>query len=325
MWRCVQDHRCAGRNTAPNATGALTRLTGSDVSASLALHCGAAISSRPHEHDETRWSCTSPARPARTPPWEPLLADNIQASYRVAAAAPRAGSRRLIVASSAPAVYARPTRPVGVDDPVAPANLYGVTQCFVEALAFLCAHRGAMSAAAVRIGGFQTVEAVRAPVAADWMGDTFIAVSDLLELRELAITGRVLVRPAPRRCPRTQGAAQHQGHRGADGLARQRGRAAFLRRPTRGCWPERPRAEGTPRCPARSPVDRSPPGRKAHAARSTPARLTDVPIRAGLRVGDMPAPPTRRVGVPGDREGRATGRPGAWRHSGPPAAGRLPG
>ena len=88
---------------------------------------------------------------------------------------------------------------------------------------------------------------------------------------------------------------------------------------------ERPRAEGTHRCRARSPEDRSPPGRKDDAARSTPARLTDVPIRAGLRVGDMPAPPTRRVGVPGDREGRATGRPGAWCHSGPPAAGRLPG
>jgi uronate dehydrogenase len=64
--------------------------------------------------------------------WESLLPDNIQASYQVAAAAPRAGCRRLIVASSVHAVYASPTRPVAVDDPVAPANLYGVTKCFVE-------------------------------------------------------------------------------------------------------------------------------------------------------------------------------------------------
>jgi hypothetical protein len=45
-----------------------------------------------------------------------------------------------------------------------------------------------MSAAVARIGGFQTVEAAWAPGAADWVADTFIVVSDLLSLRELAIT-----------------------------------------------------------------------------------------------------------------------------------------
>ena len=119
--------------------------------------------------------------------WETLLPDNIQASYNVASAAMRAGCRRLIVASSVHAVYASPTRPVAVDDPVAPADLYGVTKCFVEALAFWCAHRGAMSAAAVRIGAFQTVEAARTPGAAEGIADTFIAVPDLLSLLELAI------------------------------------------------------------------------------------------------------------------------------------------
>jgi uronate dehydrogenase len=119
--------------------------------------------------------------------WETLLPDNIQASYNVASAAMRAGCRRLIVASSVHAVYASPGRPVSVDDPVAPADLYGVTKCFVEALAFWCAHRGPMSAAAVRIGAFQTVEAARAPGARERMADTFIAVPDLLSLLESAI------------------------------------------------------------------------------------------------------------------------------------------
>jgi nucleoside-diphosphate-sugar epimerase len=119
--------------------------------------------------------------------WETLLPDNIQASYNVASAAMRAGCRRLIVASSVHAVYASPTRPVAVDDPVAPADLYGVTKCFVEALAFWCAHRGAMSAAAVRIGAFQTMEAARTPGAAERIADTFIAEPDLLTLLELAI------------------------------------------------------------------------------------------------------------------------------------------
>ena len=44
-----------------------------------------------------------------------------------------------------------------------------------------------MSAAAVRIGAFQTLRAARAPGAAERMADTFIAVPDLLSLLELAI------------------------------------------------------------------------------------------------------------------------------------------
>lgn len=121
--------------------------------------------------------------------WETLLPDNIKASYNVASAAMRAGCRRLIVASSVHAVYASPTRPVAVDDPVAPSDLYGVTKCFVEALAFWCAHRGPMSAAAIRIGAFQTVEAARAAGVAERIADAFIAVPDLLSLLELAING----------------------------------------------------------------------------------------------------------------------------------------
>jgi uronate dehydrogenase len=119
--------------------------------------------------------------------WETLLPDNIQASYNVASAAMQAGCRRLIFASSVHAVYASAARPVYVDDPVAPANLYGVTKCFAEALAFWCARRGPISAAAVRIGAFQTLDAARARGAAERMADVFIAVPDLLSLLELAI------------------------------------------------------------------------------------------------------------------------------------------
>lgn len=118
--------------------------------------------------------------------WAGLLADNIQASYNVASAAQQANCRRLIVASSVHAVSASPRRPVAPTDPVAPADLYGVSKCFVEALAFWCAHRG-MSSAAVRIGAFQTVQASRER-GAEWMSDVFIAVPDLVALFERAIT-----------------------------------------------------------------------------------------------------------------------------------------
>jgi uronate dehydrogenase len=118
--------------------------------------------------------------------WETLLPDNIEATYHVASAAMQAGCRRLIAASSVHAVGAASRRPVSPGDAVAPPDLYGVTKCFVEALLFWCAHRGPMSAAAVRIGAFQTVEASRAK-GADWMADTFIAVPDLMSLLERAI------------------------------------------------------------------------------------------------------------------------------------------
>lgn len=119
-------------------------------------------------------------------PWDVLLPDNIQASYNVALAALQASCRRLIVASSVHAVAASEQRPVAPDDPVAPANLYGVTKCFVEALAFWCAHRG-MSAAAVRIGGFHTLDAAQRGDA-DPVADVFIAAPDLLALFGRAIT-----------------------------------------------------------------------------------------------------------------------------------------
>ena len=122
-----------------------------------------------------------------TAPWESLLPANVVASYHVARAAIQARCRRLIVASSVHAVSAADRRPVPPDGPVAPGDLYGVTKCFVEALAFWCAHEGKMTATAVRIGAYQTVEASHASDA-QWMADVFIAVPDLMALLERAMS-----------------------------------------------------------------------------------------------------------------------------------------
>jgi nucleoside-diphosphate-sugar epimerase len=118
--------------------------------------------------------------------WESLLPNNVEASYQVASAAMRAGCRRLIIASSVHAVSASAQRPVRADDPVAPADLYGVTKCFVEALAFWCAHCSSMSAAAVRIGAFSPPDAPRR-AGAERIADVFIAAPDLMSLLERAI------------------------------------------------------------------------------------------------------------------------------------------
>lgn len=124
--------------------------------------------------------------PDPTAPWEQLRATNVEASYQVAAAALRAGCRRLIVASSVHAVWASARRPVRPDGAVAPADLYGVTKCFVEALAFWYAQQESRSAAAVRIGAFAAVDAGRAP-GHEWMSEVFVAEPDLLSLLERAI------------------------------------------------------------------------------------------------------------------------------------------
>ena len=152
----------------------------------------------------------------------------------------------------------------------------------------------------------------------------FIVVSDLFSLLKLAITARVPVRPAPRRHPRTQRAARRRGPPRSC-WAGTPGRPCSLRRRPRGRCPERARAGGTDRCRTPSPADRSPTGREDQNRRGArlPGRRT-CPSR--WFTGRVTCPPRpRRVGVPGNREGRATWRPGASCRSGPPAAGRLPG
>ena len=153
--------------------------------------------------------------------WETLLPDNIQASYNVASAAMRAGCRRLIVASSVHAVYASPTRPVGsARSRYVYPDLYGVTDMLRgSARVLVRASRTDVAAAAIRIGAFQTVEAARAPGAAERIADTFIAVPDLLVARARD-QRRVPVRRSPRRCSWRGRTARHGRNRRATRLAR---------------------------------------------------------------------------------------------------------
>jgi hypothetical protein len=137
---------------------------------------------------------------------------------------------------------------------------------------------------------------------------------------------RVPVRPAPRRHPRTRRAVRHRGRGQGNteellGWHARAGRAAFVD-DLEGVAPDELARKG--RIVAarhhRQIVSRS--AGRMKPARSTPAGLTDVPFALVCGSGDIPAdPPGRRTG---DREDRATWRPGASCPSGPPAAGRLP-
>jgi nucleoside-diphosphate-sugar epimerase len=87
--------------------------------------------------------------------WEALLPANVLGAYEVARAAIDCGVRRLVLASSLQAVSGQPDerqrRPV---DPPFPANLYGATKAWAEALGAWVACASPTSVVALRIGHF---------------------------------------------------------------------------------------------------------------------------------------------------------------------------
>jgi nucleoside-diphosphate-sugar epimerase len=87
--------------------------------------------------------------------WERLLPANVLAAYHVADAAAGCGVRRLVLASSLHAVSAAPVhRQARATDPPRPANLYGATKAWAEALGAWVAATTPTSAVAMRIGYF---------------------------------------------------------------------------------------------------------------------------------------------------------------------------
>lgn len=85
--------------------------------------------------------------------WESLLPNNIIGTYNVLQAASEAGCRRVILASSLHAVlgYAAGITVRG-DMPANPANLYGASKAWAEALGSYYAHQRGLSVICVRIG-----------------------------------------------------------------------------------------------------------------------------------------------------------------------------
>jgi len=87
--------------------------------------------------------------------WERLLPANVVGAYQVAEAAANCGVRRLVLASSLHAVSAVPAQTqVRTDDAPRPANLYGATKAWAEALGAWVAATTATSVVALRIGYF---------------------------------------------------------------------------------------------------------------------------------------------------------------------------
>lgn len=89
--------------------------------------------------------------------WEALLPANVIGAYQVAQAAAECGVRRLVLASSLQAVSGYPDETqVRDSDAPRPANLYGATKAWSEALGAWVASTSATSVVALRIGYFAT-------------------------------------------------------------------------------------------------------------------------------------------------------------------------
>lgn len=114
--------------------------------------------------------------------WSTLLPANIVGTYNVVAAAIAHEVRHVVYASSVHAVSGYPlSEQVRESDPVRPADLYGVTKCFGEALGAYVADSRGMAFTALRIGAFQPPSKMSEPDSG-WAMRDFVAIEDLLQI-----------------------------------------------------------------------------------------------------------------------------------------------
>ena len=127
------------------------------------------------------------ADPRPYAPWDDLLAPNIVGAYNVAQAAVDCEVPRLVLASSLQAVTGRPpltcTRS---SDPPRPANLYGATKAWAEAIGSWVASVSPTTVVAVRIGYFTNE---RPPVVAERLSScaNWLSPRDACELIRAAV------------------------------------------------------------------------------------------------------------------------------------------
>ena len=85
--------------------------------------------------------------------WQPTLDVNIAGTYNVFEAARQARARRVVYASSHHAVGMYPvTQPIGIEEPLRPDSLYGLSKCFGESAARYFWDKFGLEAVCLRIG-----------------------------------------------------------------------------------------------------------------------------------------------------------------------------
>jgi len=123
------------------------------------------------------------ADPSVRAAWESLLPNNIVGAYNIFEAAHRANCQRVIFASSVNAVDGYPQSvQVRTDMPVAPANLYGASKAWGEALGRFYADYKSMAVHCLRLGAVTPRDAERLQSFKRDLLEMFISHKDLLKL-----------------------------------------------------------------------------------------------------------------------------------------------
>ena len=118
--------------------------------------------------------------------FEDVLVHNMMVTQNIFQAALKMGCQRVVVASSAQATEAYPVDvQVSHTMPVRPKNLYGVSKCFVEALASFYATEKNLSMIALRIGAFERLDSHNLETTRDF--SAFLSPDDACHLLERCI------------------------------------------------------------------------------------------------------------------------------------------
>ena len=128
------------------------------------------------------------ADPSPRASWEALHPANVVGTYNVADAAVRCGVRRLVLASSLQAVSGYPDgvqRRTG--DAPRPANLYGATKAWAEALGAWVAASSATSVVALRIGYFAAARPLEGGKVTPLERSAWLSPRDCAELIRAAV------------------------------------------------------------------------------------------------------------------------------------------
>lgn len=121
-----------------------------------------------------------------------LLENNIKGSYNIFKAALDNSVSRIVAASSAQTVEGYPLdSQVTNSSPVRPKNLYGVSKCFVEALASYFAYEKQLQSIAIRIGAYDEYKSEGQLLSARDMS-AYISPEDFSDLLLKTITAKNL-------------------------------------------------------------------------------------------------------------------------------------
>ncbi|NQX71610.1 NAD(P)-dependent oxidoreductase [Paenibacillus alba] len=121
-----------------------------------------------------------------------LLESHIKGSYNIFKAASDNGISKVVVASSAQTVEGYPLDfQVTESSPVRPKNMYGVSKCFVEALASYFAYEKQLQSIAIRIGAYDDYKTEGQPLSARDMS-AYISPEDFSELLLKTISAKSL-------------------------------------------------------------------------------------------------------------------------------------